>query len=476
MSKISQDLLLIRRNMRLSKQNIFEKCRIPIATIEAIEDGSIYTGKMRNKTYLRSYFRTYAKAVGINDDDMINALDQVEEGTYAGHLAEIYLSRDDDVSTDNDKQSGRQAKDPVDKGKPSDKLKDPEAPGDTSGSKKSSGDQSTSSNDADKQIATGKKTPASADTDRVKSPASTSRKTENKGAPSSGSSSSGPASKKKIITPESQEKSVDDIEWEDEHTKKPLATSTSDYASSESHDKATIESKFPDPPEMSSVDWARKIKEAVYRPQRNRIVWVMIVILLALALAAAAIFWFWQQNRSNGAIETSVENTISPALSENDEDRTDQSNEGETAASVLPNISENISIDIAEMLPASGPGDTLFVVVYALNGNLEPIRVDSDVFGQDTTTAFRPYWVENQEAMRFDFINEIAFQGALSRMVLLFNGHLIDNFNALNPDGPRIRLTRNYIQENELLQTPAVSPFSEVPPPEAINDRPRFSP
>lgn len=460
MSKLSQDLVAIRKFMRLNKQNVFEKCRVPMETIESIEDGSIFSGKTRNKTYLRSYLRTYAKAIGIKDDDIVKALDDQEENGYTGDLGEKYLP---DTSGDTTKATSGKS--------------------DSSGSKSKSGDTSSQGKKEKKGVA-GK----------------TGQDDTSKTSADANNTTSGNEKKSKIITPESQEKSIEDVEWEDQTLKKPFSTSTSDFASSESHGDVTPKkvSNLPKPPDLDSVDWATKVKDAVYRPQKNRLLWVIVAIILALALAMASVFWFWQYENGSMPVELPAGETspITPADEPDitgDPEITDEpgitgdpvETETETPETTTP---ETSAISPGEgatqeeitrfVLAETGTDDTLHVIAYALHGNLEPIRVHSDVFGADEeqVTTLRPYWVEQREAMRFEFVDEIIFQGALSRLVLIFNGHIIDDFSNLHLEGPRISLTRDHIMENEELQTPATNPFSDIPAPLAVADRPRFTP
>src|SRR5699024_9142343 len=52
----------------------------------AIEDDSIFSDAGNGSTYIRSYIRTYAKALAIEDRKIIYALNKAEKGSYAGSL------------------------------------------------------------------------------------------------------------------------------------------------------------------------------------------------------------------------------------------------------------------------------------------------------------------------------------------------------------------------------------------------------
>ena len=69
----------------------FEKTRIPLNIIDEIERGTIFTNRNHQLTYIRSYVRSYAKAIGIHEDDIVEALDQHQADRYEGLLAQKYL-------------------------------------------------------------------------------------------------------------------------------------------------------------------------------------------------------------------------------------------------------------------------------------------------------------------------------------------------------------------------------------------------
>ncbi len=460
MSNFYDDLVRIRKEKRLSKQDVYYKCRIPMETIEAIEDGSILAGKIRNITYLRSYFRTYAKSIGISVEDISTALDEHDAGLYNQGLLEKYLPQEAEKKDNAGDKTEDHAGD------------EPEG--------------STADRSGDETVDTARKADSGAGADA-----------------SSGKKKTGETGKKgkvtgksKIITPETQEKTVDDVDWEDKNLKKVRSTSTSELITSESRSKDRVTpARLPEQPEVAGVDWASKVKKAVYRPQRNRLLWVILATLLALALALASIVWYWQKDEADPVTSPAVESRSPAAPSRDPEpqaapdpaaiepvpqdviatEEPEIEEEAVPAEVRTPLTREEI---ISQIAAASTTGDTLFVFAYALHGNLEPVRVQSDIFGdgdlQDISP--RPYWVEHYQAMQFDFLDEIIFQGSLARMVLVFNGHIIDDFSDFYIDGSRIRLSRDLLMENETFETADTDPFTLLEPPRSLVERPRFSP
>ncbi len=458
MSHIYEDLVRIRKNLRLSKQDVYYKCRIPMETIESIEDGSILTGKIRNKTYMRSYFRTYAKALGISIDDISLALDEYDAGLYNQGLLIKYLPEQMAPGT-----------------------VDPEAePKGSAGKEDAGARDSSESKGQDKGVKGSKRSKESKETDTEERP--------------------GPH-KSKIITPESQEKTIADVDWEDENIKKVRTTSTTGFSAAEARgEEPPAPVKMPDTPSVEGVDWAAKVKEAVYRPQRNRLLWVILATLLALALALAAITWYWRAGDTDPGAPPAVETwTPDGTTTPGDADAVPESRASDDApvatdpapqditAAAEPESVEDVPTPpppptrqeiVAQIAASASTGDTLFIYAYALHGNLEPVRVQADIFAgtdlQDSPP--RPYWVEQHQAMRFDFLEEIIFQGSLARMVLLFNGHVIDDLTPFQADGSRVRITRDLLMDNDTFDFAASDPFTDMDPPRSIVDRPRFSP
>ncbi|NGP77118.1 helix-turn-helix domain-containing protein [Balneolaceae bacterium YR4-1] len=86
MPSLGNDLAAIRKNLDLSIEDIHQATKIPLHILESIEDDSIFEDLNKNATYIRSYVRSYAKKLEIDEERTIRALDQVERGTYTGIL------------------------------------------------------------------------------------------------------------------------------------------------------------------------------------------------------------------------------------------------------------------------------------------------------------------------------------------------------------------------------------------------------
>ncbi len=85
MPSIGKDLAAIRSHLGFTIQDIQYATKIPVSTLQTIENDSIFTRQDESKTYIRSFVRSYGRALKIEDELMIKALDQFESGNY-NHL------------------------------------------------------------------------------------------------------------------------------------------------------------------------------------------------------------------------------------------------------------------------------------------------------------------------------------------------------------------------------------------------------
>ncbi len=105
MPSLGEDISSLRKKEKLSIQDIFDSTRIPQNVLREIESGNIFKDKSRNKTYVRSFVRTYAKVLKIEEDDIIQALDETEESKYSGSIAKKYgLAPKDASKEESDKK------------------------------------------------------------------------------------------------------------------------------------------------------------------------------------------------------------------------------------------------------------------------------------------------------------------------------------------------------------------------------------
>lgn len=365
---LGKDLATIRKNQNLTQEDIQNAIKIPLDTIKSIESDSIFDDPNLNTTYVRSFVRSYAKVLKLNDADVVKALDDMEVGIYSGNLL--------------------------------------------AGSK-----------EANQKINRG----------------TFFEETEPKNEPDS-----------KLDTSESQ------VLPETEAEKKPAPP-----------EKIAT-------PEVNSVNWAdmgRKFTTAGKKPK----VWLVISILIILGLIFGGGYVFWDQlsslfaqNESNIPEEQtrnqqSGQETIIPMPVDSSLNEDQQGNNSPSEAqNQAPAAATNEQMTL---------GDTLTVAVYAAYGQLEPIRITSD-FNWRTD----PFWMEEGEAYNFDFRDTLLVRGQYSRLLLLFNGHVIENprQNYFNTSFNSIMITRSILDDPRYL-APAPREFPlEIGAPDSTLYRIRY--
>ena len=359
---LGKDLASIRKNQNLTLEDIQNAVKIPLNTLESIEDDSIFSDPEMNKTYVRSFVRSYAKVLKIPDEEIVQALDEAEEGSYTGSL--IGDSAQDISETEF-------------KLDPKDTLPD----------------------EGQKDVEPG----------------------------------------------------IQDTAMEPEQPK-----------------------QTPPPPKEDPINWAdmgRKFSTA----SKNSRIWFFALILLIVVALGTTGYLFWDdlgslfesepEQTEQTAAEQPEENIIPPTpvdslvVTENDETQPEET-------PVFENEEE------AET--PSGPiqlGDTLTVTVYAAYGQLEPVRITSDLNWRTN-----PFWMEEGESYYFDFQDTLLVRGQYSRLLLLFNGHVIENprQNYFNTAFNSIMITRDILdQPNYLAPPPRDFPLN-VGAPDSTQYRIRF--
>lgn len=86
MASLGDDLAAIRREQDLRIEDLQDIIKLDPAILRAIEDDSIFENVNINNTYVRSYVRSYAKAVQIEEANIVRALNERQAGTYDGGL------------------------------------------------------------------------------------------------------------------------------------------------------------------------------------------------------------------------------------------------------------------------------------------------------------------------------------------------------------------------------------------------------
>ncbi|GAA5522282.1 helix-turn-helix domain-containing protein [Aliifodinibius salicampi] len=212
---------------------------------------------------------------------------------------------------------------------------------------------------------------------------------------------------------------------------------------------------------VTSIDWVNMAERfSPFSKQRPKWKPVFFTLLL-FGVAAFLVYWFYfrpptENGQSSSQQETPIQATVpsgtlqssSPAIENNDSAELTSSTRNQLEA------------------PKDELSDTLSIVLYAAHGKLEPVRVFTDVTG-----ALNPYWIEEGEAIRFNFVNEFQFRNGINNIVLLMNGHPITNFKEqfFNPQTGRIEINRSFFEgDPKWLQPSPDSLGIGAPPPSVI--------
>lgn len=90
MPSIGKDLETIRKHLGFSIQDIQNATKIPLSTLRSIENDSIFEDSEEIQTYIRSFVRSYGRALKLDDNRVVEALDQHEVGGYDGQLLKSF--------------------------------------------------------------------------------------------------------------------------------------------------------------------------------------------------------------------------------------------------------------------------------------------------------------------------------------------------------------------------------------------------
>jgi len=369
MASLGNDLASIRKEKNLSLDDIHEATKIPKHIISAIEDDSIFSDYNENPTYIRSYVRGYAKALSIEERDIIYALNKQQKGSYAGSLG-----KNDEVSPKKTFEYDEENEEEKNEGK----------------------------------------------------------QTEND---------------------------------EMVHDHSPAFTSKKDDTSSEDSKSHEHQS-----PEVESVDWADMGRRFQPLNSTTPKIWVGVVVVVLIAAVGVA-FHFYQSGSKNANNTSATSNQTESSTVSSDSLQLNLTPPATGDSMQLSEIAGDSTQNQSKALDALP--DTLNLIVYAAYGKLEPVRVYTDIMKN-----INPYWIEQGSALRFPFVNEVHIRGQYSRMVLMLNGHLIQNFKEqfFNPETRLLEIHRSFFQEDPKWLQPAPDSLGiDAPPPSVIKKRPTFN-
>lgn len=113
MPSLGKDLAIIRDHLGFSIEDIQSVTKIPLNTLKSIESGAIFEQSDEIKTYVRSFVRTYGKALKLDEQLLLDALDLQQANMYDNILLtafpelnkELKNKTTDDIESTSEKQS-----------------------------------------------------------------------------------------------------------------------------------------------------------------------------------------------------------------------------------------------------------------------------------------------------------------------------------------------------------------------------------
>lgn len=404
MPALGKDLSKIRSHLGLSIQDVQHHTKIPVSTLRSIENGSIFAHPEENQTYIRSFARSYARALKIDDDVMIKALDQNEAGNYDHLLLEQYpelLPKQPGQDEEIDKFESESKSE-------SENKKEEEEPDPT---ENELFDQQKSDDDESTEI------------ERIE-----------------------------IVD--------DEEEVSDEEPESRKSTTAS--IAEESKPKSTETEKS-----VKSVDWA-DVGRKFNQEKKRTPVWIIGLIIILIVAAFLGYFLYENGFLSFQGLMPDQQEEVSP------QSETSQSNlsldlEDSLAASEVNNQPE---IQTIQSTPSSELGEVLELTVYAAYDGLGPVRVWTDL-----KPRMDPYWLEQGTAMHFEFEDTIRVRGPYPDLLLLKDGHLVENAaqEFLQQDEDYLQITRDFFASDPKWATSIDYELPDgVQPPDSIANRPTF--
>lgn len=212
---------------------------------------------------------------------------------------------------------------------------------------------------------------------------------------------------------------------------------------------------------VTSIDWVNMAER--FSPfSKRRPKWKPVFFTLVIfGVAAFLFYWFY--------FRPPTENAQNPSQQETPMQATVPSGTLQSSSPAIENNdSAELTLSTEDQLegPKEKLSDTLSIVLYAAYGKLEPVRVFTDV-----TENLNPYWIDEGEAIQFNFVNEFQFRNGINNIVLLMNGHSITNFKEqfFNPQTGRIEINRSFFEDDpKWLQPPSDSLNIGAPHPSVI--------
>ncbi|MFA5668588.1 MAG: helix-turn-helix domain-containing protein [Balneolaceae bacterium] len=370
---LGRDLSTIRKEKKLTLEDVHSISKIPIYTLQSIEQDSFLNQTKENKTYLRSFVRSYAKALKISDEHILIAIDATEAGIYNNDLLKL-------VHPEFVEEEFSLKKDQVEV---------------------SELDESAGNIDED-------------DEEIIEEPAET-------------------ISSKKERDP-----------------KVPI-----DPVQARFHQVT---------PTIDTINWGEMSRKIHFNRTNPK---VFFAIFFAIVILGGAFAIYYNLENIKGLFDSEADRTENVISSK--ADKNPVTPPAADTLDALPEESNATFIDepLAQVAASNVDvfGDTLEIILYAAYDKLDPVRVTSDFNGRTN-----PFWLDAGQASYFQFRDTLLIRGQFSKMLLLFNNHVIENprQNYYNAELNSVMLTREILEGAKYSDTVGSGYPLNVLPPDSI--------
>lgn len=505
---LGKDLAQIREQLGVELEELQGLSKLSMELLEEIESDRIFSSELYNSAYRRNFIRSYARALKIKDAVIVKALDDVESGNYDHNIFK------EAGAPNPENPFGKADAPPL---KVDEAPKAPPIKTELNYDEKARAEALKSSIESEKAHDLAKQ-----ENDSTQEELSNETEDSDKSKKNEASKSKPDSDVKDDTTSHDQLSSAENTDRDDDS---PAESTTSDKSSTSSRSKKNDDSNSSEnvskkestvtaKKKIDDVNWAQMGKR--FNEQQAQKSNVLLISIIAIVVVSVLTFGFlyrstigdWMASFSDPETTQSNEFPNTPPLDSlsntnledgselvlasqdslainssntnqaNESDSSSTDNQASISTQVTATISnpstiqtdENLQTDATEVLSNTQEqldSDTLSIVVYAAFDKLEPVRITSDL-----RNSTYPYWIEQGQAYRFGFRDEILIRGQFSRMLLIYNNTVIEDALERFYDGVEntIRITRSDLRSDEFSSNTELILPEGVRAPRSIED------
>lgn len=497
---LGKDLAQIRKQLGVELDELQGLTKLSMELLDDIESDRIFTSPTFNSAYRRNFIRSYARALKIKETVIVKALDDVESGNYDHNIFKEAGAPDPENPFGTNQDVNKELEDTTPKAPPiktelnydektrAEALRASDAAQNKTTSDDVEEDETTHREEDAKEKPTGK-----ADSSSTSSAGSELNDKQKDSTRTTDASHSADSHKKEEETP-ADAKTSKEPAAQDSQESSPSPEESPKTAKEPTKNQPTTttvkNTKSSARKQVDDVNWAQMGKRFnEQQAQKSNVLLISVIAIVSVTILSFGFLYRstigdWMASFSNPdassnmqGVDSLATDSLSMTLSgdENpaeDEDGNAQSSDGSQSTGTETNDNENqtsITTRVTATIGNSSSGeqandtgsqvsdslrnalelalpDTLQILVYAAYDKLEPVRIVSDL-----RSSTYPYWIEEGQAYRFGFQNEIRIRGQFSRMLIIYNNTVIENVLERFFDGEdnTVRITRSDLLSDE---------------------------